>query len=62
MAPKHTGQVAAEATANKKKATPAPHGTRAPAAANMPTPMPHVGMPGCSGKEAAHATRLSKWL
>jgi len=50
MAPKHTGQVATEATANKKKATPAPHGTRAPAATNLPMPMPHVGMPGCSGK------------
>ena len=62
MAPKHTGQAAAEAIANKKKATPAPHSTRAPAATNMPMPMPHVGMPGCSGKEAAYATRLPKRL
>ena len=51
MQGKHTGHLAAEATAKKKKHTPHPHGSRISVGAagvgtNVPLPMPHVGLPG----------------
>ncbi|KPV52639.1 hypothetical protein SE17_14255 [Kouleothrix aurantiaca] len=46
MAGTRTGELAVAATAKKKRNTPHPNGARASAGVDMPTPMPHIGMPG----------------
>ena len=49
MAGKHTGTLAAEAVARKKKHTPHPHGSRTTGAAGVGTDVPppevHIGLP-----------------